>query len=59
MPFLGDFLGSGGHTRTVSRVDTTTVSGPQLTMFFEFAAEQHADFDARTVCAVHQTDLPG
>src|SRR5512135_1295617 len=54
-----DFLGSGGQARTVSQGDITTVSGPQLTMSFEVAAEQHADFDARTVRAVHQTDLPG
>src|SRR5512135_628168 len=54
-----DFLGSGGQARTVSQVGITTVSGPQLTMSFEVAAEQHADVDARTVRAVHQTDLPG
>src|SRR5512142_2703748 len=53
-----DFLDGSGHARTVSRVVKRTVCGPQLTMSFEVAAEQRADFDARTVRAVHQPDLP-
>src|SRR5512135_1955941 len=54
----GDFLDGSGHARTVSRVVKRTVCVPQLTMSFEVAAEQRADFDARTVRAVHQPDLP-